>query len=91
MIGGGGTAELLVLNDGPAAARNVWVLIDGVTPDQHKQFRRGDHLLGQDLGPGGRMGLPLRVHDGMQHTFGVRLRWSDGTGDDRSWESTLTL
>jgi hypothetical protein len=90
-FGAGNVPNLVVMNAGPAPARSVWVLIDGVTPQMHQQFRKGDDLLGRDLGPGGRMGIALRVHDGMQRMFDVRLRWSDGTGDDRTWESTLTL
>ena len=88
---GAGRAELVVVNAGPAPARKVWVLIDGVTPQLHQQFRRGDHLLGRDLGPGGRMAIALLVHDGMKRVFDVQLRWADGSSEERKWESTLTV
>lgn len=86
-----GTGRLIIECQGPAAAQDVHVLVDGVRPEEQGSVRETARPIGT-MGPGSR--LTYEVMLGI--TYGsadaprrVTVRWSDPEGEVHSFETNL--
>jgi hypothetical protein len=82
--------RLIVTNEGPAAARNVHVELDGGPLLAHALVPRGQDEVTR-LGPGADARYLLAPAMGSPMTVDARVTWKDDSADERSWESQLTL
>ena len=87
--------SLLVINDGEAKARDIFVKIDG-TPILELHPRRG-HFIVRDqkevrqLGPGGSARYMLTRTRGTSSLFQAEISWADEASAAQSWRSELSL
>ena len=82
--------RLIVVNDGPATARNVRVELDGGTLMAHTLVPRGQQEVTM-LGPGVPARYLLAPAQGKPMVVNARIVWDDESGNGRSWESQLSL
>lgn len=88
--GRNGPRTMLVLrNNGDAPAEDVKVEFDGEPIDEHGSVHYDEATIPK-IGSGAESPILVSVHSGHNPPFHVRLRWSDGTGEDNSFETTLT-
>lgn len=86
----GTSASLVIQNTGQASAREVEIRVNGAPISAYRMIREGNRPIGV-LGPGAFVDYPLITYDGMPSTYSVALRWRDGSGQEGSWESVITL
>ncbi len=85
-----GGPALVVRNAGPAAARDLTVMVDGRPLGQHGCFHRPPPDEGM-LGAPGERGFRLINGDNLPDLFHVEVRWADDSGPGRRWASNLSL
>ena len=82
--------RLIVLNEGPAPARNVRVELDGGPLMAHMLVPRGQDEVTL-LGPGAHSRYLLAPAMGKPVTIHALVTWDDYSGNGCSWESQLSL
>jgi hypothetical protein len=80
---------LVLRNEGNAPAEDVEVKFDGQSIDEHGSVHYDESTIPK-IGSGAESPILVSVHSGHNPPFHLRLRWSDGTGEDNSFETTLT-
>lgn len=84
------SGRLHVVNTGPATARNIRVLLDGISLDRHPHIHKGAQSIGV-LGPGGRSEFVVATWDGMPPSYHVSVTWENAGAPPGSWESDLSF
>jgi hypothetical protein len=88
--GRNGFRTMLVLrNQGNAPAEDVEVEFDGNRIDEHGSVHYDGATIPK-IGSGAESPILVSVHSENNPPFHVRVRWSDGTGENNSFETTLT-
>ena len=86
--------SLLVINDGEANARDIFVKIDGTPILEHRprgHFIVRDQKEVRQLGPGGLARYILTRTRGTASLFQVEISWADEASAAQSWRSELSL
>jgi hypothetical protein len=89
-IEGARSPLLVIRNHGAAPARDIEVLVDDEPIAKHQLIRDAGREIGT-LGPGAETHYSFITFDGMPTVYDIALRWSDGTGETREWDSRLTM
>lgn len=80
---------LVISNRGAAAAKDVHVTLDETPIDEHGAVMC-DALPVPVIGPGADSAFVVAIDRDHAPPFHVRVMWSDGVGEERSYETTLT-
>ena len=83
------TRKLVVLNEGPSAARQISVTINGTPLIEHDRIPRGQQLV-RNLGPGGRAAYLFSLTMGTPPVYTIAIEWEDDSGRPGNWSSELS-
>jgi hypothetical protein len=84
------TGRLCVLNNGPAAARNIRVTLDGKPIHQNALIHEGQEVI-DVLGPEAHAEFVVVTWDGMPISFRGEVTWDNPGGNPGAWQSRLSF
>jgi hypothetical protein len=87
--GNRGSCELIIVNDGDAAARDLQLIMDDKPLFECPALGRKGSSPPPLIGPGGRIPYPLAITASCHPPFSLKIRWQDESGIPGLYETTL--